>query len=107
MLLARTVKGNYVKSYRSIVTERVCAQIVAAGTAQAALLVHVDGGNGGGEMTEFAKPDFDENNGLTVQHDEVDFTMPAAEIPLEEVESVAQQVIECQLFGTTRYGLFV
>lgn len=83
------------------------AQVAAAGAPQPALLVHIDGGGGRCESAEFAKPDFDENDGHTIEHDEVDLSVPAAEIPLEQLETIAQQVIEGQLFGTTPYGLLV
>jgi hypothetical protein len=81
----------------------MCSQVVASGSAQAALLVRIDRSDGGRVLAVFAKPDFDENESRLVTHYQVDLAMSAAKVSLEQVEAVALQMFECQLFGLSRY----
>ncbi len=82
---------------------RMCSQVVTASSAQAALLVRIDRRDGGRILTVPAKSDFDENKSRLVSHYQVDLAMSAAEISLEQVETVALQMFKSQLFGLSRY----
>jgi len=46
-----------------------------------------------------ALPHFNEYQRLAMSHDEIDFSLPAAEILFNEVQSLFCQVVQCEIFG--------
>lgn len=69
------------------------------GGCEFALLTMIHAEHGPNEAARGSVPNFDENERLSVKHDEVDFAAAAAKIALHRTQSMATKKRECRLLG--------
>lgn len=87
-----TVYGEYVKTINQVAELRLEQQKMVRGPQQALLFGTTDTGHGVAELAPCAHPNLDKDEGLSVQHDDIDFSCVAGVVALNGFEPVATEV---------------